>query len=131
RQLEAGAVAVAPGGITVQALHDVPAEVRTAKAARPHAVDLLVAVLPDVADPQVAGLPVETEAPRVAQPIRPDLRPVARLAGERVVGRDPVWLGRPGIGAHVDAQELAEQGVEALPVALRIAAGAAVAHADV
>ena len=41
-------------------------------------VDLLPAVLPDVADVQVAGLPVEAGPVRVPQPVRVQLRPTCQ-----------------------------------------------------
>ena len=52
--------------------------------------------LSDVADDEITGLPVEGEAPRVPEAVRPDLVP-AGLADERVVGRNgvrPRPLGR-------------------------------------
>src|SRR3989475_4347158 len=97
----------------VPALHDVPAVVETARErGGGHEVDLLEEVLPDVGDVEVAGGAVEGVAPRVAQP----LGEVLRRGGQR---RD------------VEAQELPQVARVALPVAQRIPAAAAVAHADV
>src|SRR5438132_6704255 len=97
----------------VQALHDVPAVVATARErGGGHEVDLLEEVLPDVGDVEVAGGAVEGVAPRVAQPL-----------GEA--------LGRGGQRRDVDPQQLPQVGGGALPVAHRVPAAAAVAHADV
>ena len=67
--------------VRVRALEPVPPEVdalaRVAAAVAPQPVDLLPLVLADVADPEVAGVAVEREPPRVAQPVRPDLGPGA------------------------------------------------------
>jgi hypothetical protein len=108
----------------------VPAVVLAARAGRRLQVDLLPARLPDVGDPQVAAQAVEREAPGVAQPVGPDLAAGAGDADERIAGGDGV--GQPRVAAvDVDAQHLAEQGVERLTVLLRIAAAAAVAGGDV
>src|SRR5438552_2475968 len=97
----------------VQALHDVPAVVETARErGRGHEVDLLEEVLPDVGDVEVAGGAAERVPPRVAPPL-----------GEA--------LGRGGQGRDVDPQQLPQVGGVALPVAHPIPAAAAVAHADV
>src|SRR6185437_3348850 len=90
-------------------------------------VDLLVFVLPDVGDDQIARLAVEGEAPRVAQPVGPDLPTVARRLRERVAGRDRVAAARQ----RGDPQHLAEQHVGVLPVVVGIALAAAVTDTDV
>ena len=108
------------------ALVAAPPEVQAAAPAggRGREVDLLAVALADVRDREVAGRAIEREAPRVAQPVRPD-----RVA-ERVVGRDGVGARRGA--ARVDAQDLAEQRVRALRVrGRRVVAVAAVARADV
>ena len=56
-----------------------------------------------------------------------DLRPISGIVDEAVVGRDPV---RVVPAVHVDAQELAEQRARILAAAERVAAAAAIAHAD-
>ena len=92
-------------------------------------INLLPAVLPDVAGPEIPGVAVKAEPPRVAQAVCPDLTaPAARREG--IVRRDGVGLfrGRPG---HVDAQDRPEQRCRVLPVAQRVAGRAAVAQADV
>src|SRR5215204_1270765 len=61
-------------------LEGAPAEVGELTLARRQDVDLLLAVLADVADPHVAGLAVEGEAPRVAQAVREGFPPRARAA---------------------------------------------------
>ncbi len=108
--------------VAVRRLHDVPAVVRAAR----DEVDLLILILPHVAEPERAGLRVEREAPRVPQAVGPDLAAPA-AGGERVVGRDAI----PRAVAYVDAQQLGEQHVLVLPVPHRIAARAAIAHRDV
>src|SRR5207248_1772278 len=58
--------------VPVQALAPAPSEVH-APGARLCEVDLLVGVLPDVADPHVARRAIEREPPRVAKTPIPDL----------------------------------------------------------
>jgi hypothetical protein len=113
----------------MQALAAVPAIVPAAGGPGRLEVDLLVEILPDVPDVEIAGLPVEAEAPGVAQTVGPDLvRAGARGGrGEGVGGGDAVG----GAAVDVDAQELAEQGVDVLPVLEGIAAAAAVEVAAV
>src|SRR5438876_11842665 len=97
----------------VQTLHDAPSVVAPARErGGGHEVDLLEEVLPDVGDVEVAGGAVEGVPPRVAQPL-----------GEA--------LGRGGQRRDVDPQQLPQVGGVVLPVAHRIPAAAAVAHAAV
>src|SRR6185437_11715616 len=96
-----------------------PAEVDPLGLALLPVVDLLEGVLADIADRDRAGLGVEAEAPRIAQPIGVDLRPGPRGAvDERVVRRD--GIGRAASGGWPDAEQLAEQRVEVLARASRI-----------
>src|SRR6266540_2872329 len=74
------------------AFHDVPPVVHSAPGRR-NSVDLLEGILPDVGD--VESPIVESVAPRVSQPVRPDLAAPPGLSGERIVARDRVW--RAGI----------------------------------
>ena len=108
-----------------------PAEVGALPRAvgRRDVVDLLDGVLPDVADPEVAGGGVEGEPPRVAQPGAPDLRPCVPARRVRVVRGDGV--GGVAVGRRVDAEQLRQQRGRLLTVALRIALRAAVAVARV
>ena len=117
--------------VAVAALHVVPAVVHAPAAAtrRRRPVDLLPRILADVADPQVAGDPVERPAPRIAQPERPDLVG-AGLADERIRRGDAVALAGSR-SVDVDPEHLAEQARAVLGVVLGVAAGAAVAHPDV
>src|SRR5204863_1425509 len=107
----------------VQALHPVPAVVRAgARGVRGAGeIDLLVQILADVADPQVVSRAVEAEAPRVAQPVGPDLAHGALAIDERVAGGNGVG-SRSARPADVDPQELAEQCPEVLAVAQGITA---------
>src|SRR5688572_2801526 len=72
------------------ALEHAPAEVRPAGMASAHEVDLLVPVAADVADHQSAGGAIEREPIRIAQPVRPDLRPGPGHIDEGVVARHDV-----------------------------------------
>ena len=100
----------AAGDAAVLALHDVPAVVAAARARVEFAVDLLVAILADVGDEEVAGRAVEADPPRVAQAPGPDCVGAGR-ADERVVRRDRVIAvrRRTRVPFDVDAQDLAEQ----------------------
>src|SRR5688500_13768125 len=69
------------------ALEAVPAVIVAGSLSGGCEVDLLSRVLADVADRDVAGRPVEREAPRVPQSVRVDLGKRAGLPDERVVGR--------------------------------------------
>ena len=103
--------AAVPAGV-VRALAVRPAEVGAARASGRDEVDLLPRVLPDLADPQIAGEPVEREAPGIAEAVRPDLAAPARLSDERIVGRNRVSAR----AAHVEAQDLALELREVLRV---------------
>ena len=89
-------------------------------------VDLLVATLADVADPEVAGGAVEREPPRVPEAAGPYLAACSRRVDVRVVRRDRVGRG-PG-GTRVDAQDLSVQRRGRLRL---LATHAAVPRADV
>src|ERR1700675_96044 len=84
-----------------------PSEVHpsTTSIGRPGDIDLFPMVLPDVGDPQVGGLSIEAEPPRVAEPDRPDLGTGSSDGDEGVVGRHGV---RPIARVRVDAQDLAK-----------------------
>src|SRR3990172_8457664 len=126
---------VAAGRDAVTALHDVPAVVLPAERVAGLAVDLLPGALADVTDVEIAIGSVEAEAPGVPQPVGPDLgEPLARgdpPVRERVVRRDGVRFAFRRIGIHVQAEDLAQQRLPILTVAVRIAAGSAIAKAKV
>ena len=109
--------------VAVRALHRAPAIVEAGHAGV-RDVHFLPRVLSHVRDVDQAG--VEGEAPRIAQAGGPDLAS-ASAARERVVLRYRVRFR----GVHVEPEQLAEQRVRVLRVAVRVAARAAVAHADV
>src|SRR5262249_6867202 len=112
-----------------RALEPVPAVVLAAGRPTRLPVDLLPRALADVGDPEVARRRVEREPPRVAQAVRPDLGPGARAGDEGGVPREAV---RPAaVARRREARDLAEQALQRLPVLLRVAAAAAVAHPDV
>ncbi len=104
-----------------------PTEVERRRRPGRHEVDLFPGVLPDICDDEVAGCRVEGEFPGVAQSVGPDLWTAAavrvRVARGDRVGTASAW--RRG----VDPQQLAEQGVERLAVAVGRVAGPAVAGA--
>src|SRR3954471_15171121 len=75
-------------------------------------VDFLPRALADVPDPEVAVRPVERKAPRVAKAEADD-------------------LPRGSPARRIDAQQLAEAALQILRAVPRVAAGAAVPHADV
>ena len=87
-------------------------------------MDLLERVLADIGDVEIVA--IEGVAPRIAEAGQKNLRRAASLR-ERIGRRDCVGL----LPVHIDAQHLSEQRVEVLAVSMRIAAAAAVAHADV
>jgi hypothetical protein len=107
----------------------VPAEVEPTGAGR-SAIDLLELLLADVSDPQVPGDPVEGEAPRVAEPVGPDLRSAAAIpssARERIVARDVV----AGRARDVEPEDRCQERVGVLAVAVGVAARAAISKPDV
>src|SRR5690606_11279440 len=89
-------------------------------------VDFLPLLLADIADPQDAGLPIETPAPGISQAVGIDFRQTA-AADIRVVGRNTV--GRAVV--DVDPQNLAKPVIGRLRPVSRIVARTAVAEADV
>jgi hypothetical protein len=123
-------VALSVGSEDVAALVAAPAEVHApARVRRRCEVDLLPVVLTDVGEREVAGLPIEREAPRVPESVSPDLV-AAGNAYEGIVGGDRVGLS---VGAElgIDPQELAAQVLEVLRTTERVAAASAVARGQV
>jgi hypothetical protein len=101
-------------GEDIRSLEHVPAVVGTDLAE----VDLLPLVRADVGDVEVAKPAIEAVAPRVAQAERKYLIGAGRRR-ERIVGWHRIVARRvagKGVAIHVDPQDLAEQGVEILPV---------------
>src|SRR5437660_963219 len=123
---EPGRVARAALRVTMESFHDRPAPVLTANA-RGLEVDLLVGVLADVRDEQVAIRGIERVAPRIPHSVGPDLRPRPRRADERVVRRNAVRELR----VDVDAQHLAEQRANVLGIVELVSPAAAIPEADV
>jgi hypothetical protein len=111
----------------VSALHPAPAIVLTTSTGGPLEIDLLERILPDISNEQVSGRSVKTEAPRVAQSIRPYFGTGPGSTDKRVTGRDPV--GQSAI--HIYPQYLPEKRVQSLRAVPRIAPRSAVAQADV
>ena len=112
-QLEAPVgVAIHHGFVAHGALHQAPSEVEsTRRSGRLHA-DFFPINFTDVSDEFVSGQAVETPAPRVPETIRPDLVEGIRVADKRVAFGDGVRIE----SVDIDAQELAEQCLEVLPV---------------
>ena len=93
------------------ALEHPPAEIGAA-VGRAHQVDLLARALADIADPQILGERIEAAAERVPEAVGPDFRAARRAVREGIAGRDGIVaqrIGREGVAARVDAQDLAEQ----------------------
>ncbi len=90
-----------------RAFHPLPAVVLAAGAGGGLEVDLLARALPHVGDVEIARLPVEREAPRIAQPQGPDLVAHRRVADERIRRRHAVEGRSPGVHVDVEAQDLA------------------------
>ncbi len=94
-------------------------------------VEFLDSVLTDVADPHVAVLAIEAEAPRVAKADHPQL---GEATEGRLSRRDCVvaqCVSREVITVDVDAKHLAEQHVRVLRAVARVPCSAAVAGCDV
>src|SRR5207248_10774260 len=87
-------------------------------------------ILGNVAGDELTGRAVKRKAPGSAQTVSPDLGQAAGRS-ERIVRWDRVLLPRSEGAVHVDPQDLAEQRLQVLSVALRIALAATVAQADV
>src|SRR5204862_3608359 len=90
--------------------------------------DFLDAVLSDVADPQVTRDAIEAEAPGLAETVRPDFRAHIAPTTKRIIGGDGVLEARVAL-VHIDANDLAEEQLHVLAVALRVLLRTGVAHA--
>src|SRR5215470_3676357 len=66
-------LAAARGLEAVQSFHHVPPVVHPAGAARGEDIDFLPEILADIADVEIPGRAIERKAPRVPQPVEPDL----------------------------------------------------------
>ena len=133
RQLLAARVAAGGWDVAVPALHHAPAPVERLAgpgAGVDRAVDLLVAALADVADPQVAVGAVEGEPPRVSQAALPDL--VEPGPADVRVGRgDAVRASSTSSRSRRSGASCRARVDWSLGAVARVAAAAAVAHADV
>jgi hypothetical protein len=107
-----------------------PAVVLAAGAGGRLEVDLFDLVLTDVGGPEVARLPVEREAPGIAEAVGPDLGEAVSAVGERVVGGDGVGA-LPAAASTSRRRILPSRASGVLGVVLRVAAGAAVAETGV
>lgn len=111
----------------------VPAEVQPARRAGGNIVDLLLRILPHVADVEITRGGIEADAPGIADAERPNL--VGATGGnEGIVGRNRIILAviaRKIIAVDINAQDLAEQRILVLSILTRIAAAAAVANAEI
>src|SRR5208337_3720041 len=85
-------------------------------------VDFLPEVLADFTRPEPAGLPVEGQAPDVADAISPNLGTGVGTADEGIVFGDRVVLAAFAM-VNVDAEDLAEQGPEILTVLVGVVTG--------
>src|SRR3970040_3013907 len=92
-------------------------------------IDLFPGAFAHVTQPQLTGVAIEAPAPGIAQAPGIDFRCTA-TAGEGIVARYRVVLARRRNAVDVDTQHCAQQGIDVLPVVLRIVARAAVAEAE-
>jgi hypothetical protein len=113
---------------TGSSFHNVPAVVFAARTGHRLEVHFLDEILADVGDEEVAGRPVEGEAPGIAQSVRPDLAKNARLSDEGVSRRDGV---RGDAGLHIEPQEIPEQRGAVLGVLELVVGAAAVPQGNV
>src|SRR5262245_56481786 len=113
---------LAIGAERMRTLVDTPAVV----AAAFDLVDRFPQILADFAGPQVAGLPIEAELPRLAESVRPQLRPRARRLDEWIILRNAVILARIGM-IDVDANDAGEEVADVLPGLELVGNAAAVA----
>jgi hypothetical protein len=123
----AGRIARRHAGRALESLVADPAEVGTPLARR-EKIHLLGAALSYIARKEVAGQAVEREAERVAEAVRPDLV-APGLAHERVGGGYSVGTARRGVG--IDPEQLSEQRLGVLAVAVGVVNATAVAGRDV
>src|SRR5205823_854778 len=113
-------------GERLETFKDIPSVILTA----PHDGDFLHAILPNVANPQVARDRIEAESPRLAESPGPDFGTRIGAITKRIVRGNRVReAGVPVI--HVNAQNFAEMCGQVLAVALRVLLRAGVAHPDV
>ena len=97
-------------------LHQIPAVVLATRTRCRLVVDFLVRRRPDVPDPQIARDPIETEAPGVAQPKRPDLGAPPGWSTKGLSGGIAYLRAGHWTPIDVDAQDLAEQGAQILAI---------------
>src|SRR5512134_4087326 len=79
-------------GKAMESFHDVPAIVPASFDPLRLSIDLLVFVLPDICDKEIAGLPVKGEPPGIPEANCPYLRPEGLIVHKRIVCRDRVWF---------------------------------------
>jgi hypothetical protein len=97
-------------------------------------IDLFPSPLTDIRDEKVSGDAVESTAPWVAHAVCPNLVQRVRVAHKRVVRWHCVVAIRVAgevVAVDVHAKDLAQPGIEILPVLLRVPAAAAIAERDV
>src|SRR5262249_968190 len=112
-----------PACIALIALGGAPAIILSPFARGGSVINLLDLRLADIAEEKITGCAVEAEAPRVAQPVGPDLRARSRLMSERIIRRDGILLPRRGV-VNVEAQDLPQQRI--LPLTIRRVAAPAI-----
>ena len=130
----------AGGVIGAVALVTAPAIIFAAITAGRRKIDLFKTVLPNIPDPEVAGEPVETEAPGVAQAGGPDLITGPPLTVDKgIIRRDAVGCAAARVAiwaiataaVDINAQQLAQQDIVVLAVILWIAGAAAITGSNV
>ena len=107
------------------------AEVPAVVAAALDEVNFFIAILSDIAGPELAGLTIESQSPDVAQAISPDLAAgLLAASDEGIVLGNRVLLARI-LAIHVDTQDRTQECLEILTVAVGIVGRTAVPQADV
>src|SRR5205823_4155265 len=105
-----------------RSFHDMPTEIGTGAGSRWYEINFFDHVLPDVRDVEIAGLPVEGDAPRIAQTVRPHLGSSGNAVRKRVVRGDRVRSAE----VDVEAQQFPQPFERVLRAIVRIVGRAAV-----
>lgn len=113
----------------MRAFAQIPTHVRAALLRCEH-VHFFERVLSDVTDPEISISSVDCKPEGITQTVEPNFA-ARTLANERIGGRNGIVEAGRVRRIDIDAQDLAEQYVDVLTVALRVAAAAAIAETDV
>ena len=92
---------------------------------------LFPTVLADVGNIEVAPYRIERKTPGIAQSFCPDGAKWDASGGHGIIRHSVKRRRGPGLKTRVEAEHLAQQGIVALGVVLRIPAATTIAHTDV